>query len=417
MTSIIEPVNATSAAPEIRPLGTTAKMPIKKRVRSLVQLGFWAPGMVFVRRCSEAGVAVHLLRVSAKGDAHERVSTALASDGGCIRWEEIGTEAGLDRIVAFVHSVEADALCAVDEFSLYWLAQNRHRFEPRCTVMASPAHAIHRLMEKSEQTLLAKAAGFQLLDTWLLHTPADEQHIPESAFPICIRPTRMNSVLPSFKALRIDSRSALREFLASTRWNESPLLAQPWCLGPNIVLHVARTPAGKITAMQGFRAYRKFQGFALSLERCELSGAVIDAALRFAQLSEIDGPFHFDLIESAATDEIFFLEVNYRMGGTTAKAVSLGYDEPMYALEAYGLAAPHMPAPLRGSRRVTSKRMLIAQLFSALKRAPGGLDFPHGSRLWIIATAVVEFFRVPDALLSLKDLRGSLWYLRRGGRM
>lgn len=384
-------------------------------LRNLVQLGFWAPGMAFVRRCRDAGIAVHLLHVTDQQPHPGRVSSALASAAESLSWSQIGSDAGLDRIAAFARSVNADAIATIDEFSLLWLARNRDRFEPHCRILASPATSIERLLEKSEQTSLARQAGFQLLESWLLHSPADAGLIRAAAFPVCLRPTYINSVEPPFKARRIASPQDLRDFVAATTWRDHPLLAQPFRFGPNLVLHGVRTPSGVFLALQGFRAYRKYSGFALSLERCDLPGSVMDAARRFADLATIDGPFHFDLLESDGV--IYFLEVNFRMGGTTAKVVRLGYDEPMLALAAYGLRPPLTPPPLPAARRVTGKRMLLGQALSALRRPAGDMDFPQRSRAWTLATALREFLTVPDALLSRRDFRGSLWYLRRGGRM
>ena len=409
------PVNASVISTPTPDTSLQSATPALKPLRNLVQLGFWAPGMAFVRRCRDAGVAVHLLHVTDEQPHPGRICSALASASESLPWNQIGSEAGLARIAAFARSVDADAIATIDEFSLLWLARNRHIFEPRCRLLASPAASIERLLEKSEQTTLARQAGFQLLESWLLHTPADAGLIRAAAFPICLRPTYINSVDPPFKARRINSPQQLRDFVADTTWRDHPLLAQPFRFGPNIVLHGVRTPSGEFLALQGFRAYRKFSGFALSLEPCDLPRSVMDAARRFAALAAIDGPFHFDLLE--ADGEIYFLEVNFRMGGTTAKVVRLGYDEPLLALAAYGLQPPLAPPPLPAARRVTGKRMLAAQMLSALRRPAGDMDFPQRSRLWTLSTALWEMLTVPDALLSRRDIPGSLWYLRRGGRM
>jgi hypothetical protein len=415
-----EPAAAASAMPSPLPFplphSSAPSTPGDRPLRHLVQVGFWAPSMAFLRRCHEAGIQVHLLR---HGNGPQRMplpSAAITSDGGVLRWEEVNTASGMERIVAFVQRVQADAICTDDEFMLYWLASHRHRFEPQCRVMASPATAIARLMQKSEQTELAREAGFPVLPSWLLHSRADADSVPANGFPLCLRPTHMNSVTPGFKAHRVDSLAGLHSFLGGLIWS-SPLLAQPFCLGPNLVLHGVRSTEGRVLTLQCFRAYRKYKGFALSIERYELPPALRQAAERFAHLANLHGPFHFDLLQSPETGEIFFLEVNYRMGGTTPKVIQLGYDEPMLALAAFGLRPPHRPAPLRATRRVTGKRMLAGQISSSLRRAPGELDFPQHSRLRIFLSGLWEFLTVPDAILSRKDLRGSLYYLRRGGRM
>ena|SRR5579875_3203492 len=385
-------------------------------VRHLVQVGFWAPSMAFLRRCREAGIKVHLLRLGDSPRRQSLPSSAIDTDGGFLRWNEVNTPAGMERILAFAQAVQADAICSDDEFMLYWLASHRHRFEPRCTVMASSAAAIQRLMQKSEQMYLARESGFHVLPSWLLHTAADGDSIPENCFPLCLRPTQMNSVTPAFKASKINSTAELHSFLGKLTWS-SPLLAQPFRLGPNLVLHGVRSIHGRMLALQGFRAYRKYNGFALSVERCAIPVDVRQAAECFAARAGLHGPFHFDLLQSAETGRIYFLEVNYRMGGTTPKVIRLGYDEPMLALHAFGLQTPQEPRALRGGRRITGKRMLAGQIIRSLLHPAGELDFPQHSRLRTFCGGIWEFLTVPDALISRRDVRGSLHYLRHGGRM
>ena len=371
--------------------------------------------MAFIRRCRDAGIAMHLLQFQNPAK-RQKPTSAIASQGAAMPWSEVGTRAGLDRIVNFAHTVKADAICTADEFSLYWLAASRELFEPDCRIMSSPAASLERLMDKSEQTKIARDVGFQVLDSWLLHSAADLASIPAGAFPVCIRPTYMNSVLPPFRARRIESGQDLAAFLATLTWGASPFLVQTFCLGPNIVVHGVRNEDGAIAALQGFHAYRKYNGFALSMERCELPASVQESTSQFARVADIHGPFHFDLIQSAATGKIFFLEVNFRMGGTTAKVVRLGYDEPMMALAAFGLEPPRTPPPLRWRRRVTGKRMLVGQILSSFTHPPGELDFPQRTRWETAVSGMREMLSVPDALLSWGDVTGSLWYLRHGGR-
>jgi len=60
--------------------------------------------------------------------------------------------------------------------------------------------------------------------------------------------------------------------------------------------------------------------------------------------------------------------------------------------------------------------MLAGQILSSFKRDPGELDFPHRTRWQTAVSGMREMLSVPDALLSWRDVTGSLWYLRHGGR-
>lgn len=388
-----------------------------KPVRNLVLLGLWPFMLGFVRRCNEAGIAIHLIRIADQPLKEPRKAPWLASNEGTIFRNEIGTQAALERILRFARTVDADAICTVEEFALLWLDRHRDQFEPECRLMTPSTESLEQLRDKSKQISLARRAGFAVLDSWLLHSAADVAAIPDSAFPVCLRPARLNAIRAQFKAKRLDTREQLSAFLASLKEKGSTLIAQPYCLGPNIVLHAARSISGKIEAMDSFRAYRKYDCLALSLERYALSGEIMDAARRFADLAGIYGPFHFDLLQSAETGEVFFLEINYRMGGTTAKVEGLGYDEPMLALSSFGLVPPRCPKPLVSKSRVTSKRTLVSQLASVRKKAPRHMDFPQASRARTVLSNLREIATVPDPLISLRDLRGTWLYLARGMNM
>ena len=388
----------------------------KRPVHNLVLLGFWAPGLAFMRRCNQAGVKVHLIDLLPNGETAGNEGVANGMYGGVLTWKDIGTESGLARLLDFAQRVDADAICTVDELSMQWLANKRDRFEPRCRVMASPAGAIGRLLEKGEQTKLAQTAGFQILDTWMLGPSSDLAEIPADAYPICIRPTMINTIEPSFKARKIDSPAELQTYTSLlTKWT-GPLIAQPFHVGPNITVHAVRTTSGEVIAREAFRSDRKFRGFSLSIERYVVPEQIYLAAELFASIAEIDGPFHFDLLQDEITEEIYFLEVNFRMGGTSAKIVRLGFDEPMLTLTAYGLHPPQPPPPLKRVRRVTSKATLVAQIISVFKRSPDELAWPQYSALRTLGTAFWQLVTVPDALWSLRDLRGTISYLRRGRR-
>jgi hypothetical protein len=395
--------------------------PFPHTVRNLVQLGFWAPSMAFLRRCHEAGIAVHLMPLG-DGPSTSLIqnsrspSATITSMGERIPWGMDKSPQSLETVLKFINLVQAEAISSDDEATLLWLAHHRASFEPSCRVMTSPASSMERLLKKSEQASLATQSGFSVLPTWLIETKTDAEIPAETSFPLCLRPTRMSSVLPAFKARCVVTRSQLHAFLNELQWT-SPLIAQPFCLGPNLVLHGVRKSDGQILALECFRTVRKHHGFALTIERCPTPPSVHAAATRFAELADLHGAFHFDLLQSAETGEVYFLEVNYRMGGTTAKVVRMGFDEPMLALQAFDLCPPLPPKPLPRRKRATGKRMLVGSMLESLHRPPSELDYPQDAPLHRFFSNAFQLLTVPDALLSWKDLRGSFWYLRYGGRM
>ncbi len=164
---------------------------------------------------------------------------------------------------------------------------------------------------------------------------------------------------------------------------------------------------------RGFLAYRKFQGFALSLRETTIPPELETRCRAFAELSGLVGTFHFDLLRSDRDARTYFLEINARLGGTTSKVLRLGFDEPMLALASFGLAPPRSPRPLVPRAATTGKKMLLRSLASNVLHGPGDFSYPQTNRWSELASLLGEFAFTKDSVLSAGDLRGSLWYVFR----
>jgi hypothetical protein len=373
----------------------------------------------FSRRCRESGISVHLMDIRPQGHKSRHVPFWIHAEREALARTHIGTEAGLEQVRRFVTSAEADGVISADELTLCWLARRRDVFEPRCRVMAPPADVLDRLLSKSVQAEIAADAGFDVLPTWHIRNTADPWNIPEQEFPICVRPTYPNSVGPGFKVKVLAGRNELMSWLASLHTMDRPLIAQPFRFGPNVIVHGARALSGELLALTAYRTARKYQGLAQSIERIVMPDDLEDCCRRFIGMSGTVGPFHFDLLESAAERRTYFLEMNIRMGGSTAKVIGLGHDEPGLTIEAFGMAALLQPTVIReGRRRVTSKRSLVKQILDGLRNKDAGqLNYPLESRSATFLHALRELALVSDPSLSLRDPEGSALYLfRREGQ-
>jgi hypothetical protein len=392
-----------------------ARVPTRMRsISRIVIMGFDVPRMVFARRCREAGLRVDLLDVVDQDRKFRRHCASVEAGGEVMMRDQIGQPEGLERIRDYVRKVGAEALLTIDEFSLMWLARNRELFEPDCRLMAPEAAVLEHLLFKQEQTDLAREAGFHVLDTWLFQGPDDADQVPDESYPVCLRPTYPNSAQPVFKAKVVASREELRGFLGSLTAITCPIIGQPFRVGPNLVVHGVRSEGG-ILAMRGFLAYRKFRGFTLCLGQTSIPPELEASCRKFVDMAGLTGPFHFELLRSDRDDRTYFLEINTRLGGTTAKAVRLGFDEPMLTLASYGLATPRVPPPLVPHTATTGKRMLLKSIISNVLRGPGEIDYPQANRWSEIASMLGELAFTKDAVLSVRDLRGSLWYATRLG--
>jgi hypothetical protein len=371
-------------------------------------------GLGFARRCRDSGINVYLLDFQHRRGEFRRHSSSIEADGEVITWDQIGTPEGLALIRSYVRKTGAEALVTLDELCLLWLARNREMFEPQCRILGPPAGVLEHLLFKGNQLDLSRAAGFRILATWVFNAPDDALQVPPEAYPVCLRPTYPNSTKPAFKAKVVQSPEELRSFLASLASITSPLIGQPFHPGPNLVVHGVRSDT-RIEEMRGFLVFRKFAGLALCVKSMPLEPELDSACRKFAELAGVVGAFHYDLLRSDRGSRTYFLEINARMGGTTPKVMCLGYDEPTLALQGFGLMGPEVPAPLKAFFSVSSKRMLLQSVLSNVMGGSSELSYPCNNRWVELALLLREFTSTKDPFISMRDLRGSLWYASRRG--
>jgi hypothetical protein len=124
-------------------------------------------------------------------------------------------------------------------------------------------------------------------------------------------------------------------------------------------------------------------------------------------------------------DSIYFLELNNRLGGTTAKVFALGYDEPLLALQSYGvLPTPPETSDQKPATRnqrpstivhqpltnvtVSSKQALLKYFYYTIKGRLTPLDYPAEANLVRLAKTIYGFIRYRDDVFMLRDLKGSM---------
>jgi hypothetical protein len=345
--------------------------------------------MLVTARRAKRSLKVHLIEL-VRGPKNLRHLKGIEAGSINLDMSQVGTPEGLALVKAFTDKVNADALLTDDDWVLAWLAGNRSHFEPRCTILAPNADVQLRLWDKCYQIRLAEHSGFDVLPTWTLNVPEDTAAIPGDAFPVVLRPSYLNSAQPPFKARVLATRDELSSFYASIRWTHPPI-AQPFRLGPNLVLHGVRAHSGEWLRLQLFKADRKYRGFSVSMRPIPLPAAMESAARRFVETAGLTGPFHFDLLASDKEKKVYFLEINCRLGGTTGKVIELGFDESGLTFCAFDAVAARPLPPLSGRhRRVTSLRLNLAQARNDLLNRRDPLAYPQLPRLQSVLAALKE---------------------------
>jgi predicted ATP-grasp superfamily ATP-dependent carboligase len=379
---------------------------------NVLLVGPWGPpSLAFARSAARRGVGVYLLQASSKHPLrqfHPLRGSAVMSE------RLVGKDEGLERIKQYARGIGASALVATVDHELLWIAEHRGEFEPACRVLAPPVDALRMGLSKARQLRVATEAGLDVLPTTLVRTEDDVAPIPESAFPLVIRPDRPEGIEPEFKMKLVASSEQLRAIVRECRRIDAPILAQPFRDLPNLLVHGARSVDGESLAMRCYYVPRKFEGVTLALEPMSFPEGLEVSCRTFADRAGITGCYHLEFLFSPSEKRAYFLEVNVRLGGTTDKVVKTGYDEPALLLEAYRMIPRGSSTARTCVGRVVNKRVVLKHIAWAAAGKLTALDYPHGSRLRNIASSCRDLIAATDSIFDWRDVPGSIRFHLRG---
>ncbi|MDY0131691.1 MAG: hypothetical protein RBR53_03390 [Desulforegulaceae bacterium] len=261
------------------------------------------------------------------------------------------------------------------------------------------------ILSKTKQLETARKSGLNLLPTfYITKDKKSYSTIPESNYPLCLRPSELDSVKPGFKVLIIKNQDEMENYIKGLEKLNSHLLAQPFMDVPNLVVHGSMDKLGNVFGLEGFIVKNKFEGVSLTIQKYKIDKSLKEKCKKFVQSMDVYGPFHFEFLYDEVKNKNWFLEINNRMGGTTAKVFSLGYDEPAYILKSMGV---NISADLKISSEVSSNKAgLIKYLLNIISNRLSPLDYSDKSlKIEKIVFALKGLFFFKDDILSLKDLK------------
>ena len=300
--------------------------------------------------------------------------------------------------------------CVSDDLTI-WLQENLRLPAQSAFWMNTPG-VIRALESKAEQARVARHSGFELLPTWLVGSAAEVAKIPDSAFPLVLRPDGSRSVTPDFKVEIFRARQPLEAFVKARSRIVRPMVAQPFVRGPNLLVHGYRSADGVTERFVPFEVPRKHLGVAVELRSIAADPALQEACTRFSAWFGLKGVFHFDLLKDATTGRYYFLECNGRLGGTTGKVSAAGHDEALALLVAYGAVGPHvgvlMPPP--AGRRAYNLQSAVKYLWSAARGRLLPLDYPDAGTLEALGALVGMVFGAEEEIGPSRNVWGGLAY-------
>ena len=385
---------------------------LTQKIRPVILAGFGPAPLACIRSWGRLGFAVGMIGIKYQ-KAHFPSSRFLKSSL-VLPEEKLYTTEGIEMVGGFLKEFHASGITCAAERVACWLNDNRQVLPPGVGLWLPENKTIHALLSKQKQIQIAREVGFDVLPTYHVHHDIDgTEDIPPQHFPLCLRPTVPETTIPAFKVHLVHSQEDLKKFMSSLTKIEHPLLAQPFRNLANLVVHGARTLSGESIGLQAFLVERKFQGVTLTIRPTHLEEEWRDKCVRFTDSFSVTGNYHFEFLIDKKDGAISFLELNNRFGGTTAKVYACGYDEPLLALQAYGVI-PVSPRMSRTRDRtlanvtVSSKRTLLKYLRHALQNKLTPLDYPIETKLTRILKTLYGLLRYRDDTLSFQDMRGSL---------
>lgn len=301
----------------------------------------------------------------------------------------IGTMAGAKRLTVFLDREKASGLTCLAESLAAWIndLSGAESLPPGVAPWVPGPEALTRLSSKAAQCDAAVACGLPVLPRLAVGRD-DAATVPADAFPLVLRPDDTGAAAPGFKVRLVPDRAALSAFLGGLRRLDRPLVGQRLVVGPNLVVHGARTPQGEVFALTAFRADRKFEGVTLRIRPAALDPALAVGCARFAEAMGVTGCFHFEFIEDR-DGHPWFLEMNGRLGGTTGKVFALGYDEPRHHLAAFepALRAGTPDRLASAATAATARQAVVRATLLHLRGRQDPLDYPVLTRGQAVAEA------------------------------
>lgn len=315
------------------------------------------------------------------------------------------------RLAAVLKSEGVQALTCVSESISEDLWACREALPEGLQIVSVRPEQVAVLESKREQDALARRAGLDCLPS-LHFSPGQPVHVPAASFPLVVRPDVARRAQPAFKVEVVHNAAELQGLLNRLQPNSSNVIAQPLVLGPNLLVHAWRSVDGQQAGHVAFRVEVKYKGLTVVMQPAQLDPLVLQGCAGMAQMLGLSGVFHFEFIEDPVSGRISFLDLNPRLGGTTGKALSAGYDEPLALLSSLlpkGLPRHTFVNPQL--HEAGGKYQAVKALLSALRGTSTAADYPFPARGRTVKALLRYLLLGRDELLLAQAWRSALAFV------
>ncbi len=369
---------------------------------------FSPPVLSFLKSCNDKNLSSCFIWIASKNEPEPK--SKYIKKIYRFSEEDLFSDKGIIAIQSITKDNIKSCLISINENISSWLIKNSAKIGENCHLFLPNRNNIQKVLSKKNQVEYAKKAGLSVLPSYLITQSSESLNdIPQQNFPLCLRPAAPGNVVPVFKVHMVNSLDELKSFILKFKKINGFILAQPFLNLPNLVIHGSRKNNGTTIGMQGFIVDRKFEGLTLTIKPFNLTEDLREKCIKFTEFMEIFGPYHFEFLFDEKNHKEWFLELNNRLGGTTAKVFALGYDEPGYMLQSFGYDV-HISKKLT-NQTASSKMALFKYLYNTLAGRITPLDYPaYEIKLKRIIATLTALFLNKDDIFSLKDVKGAVYF-------
>lgn len=322
-----------------------------------------------------------------------------------ISQDKLFTASGIKLINNFLIKFNADGVFCISENVSQWIMQNKNEFPKKLKFFSPDISVLSSLSCKINQINIANTLNFRVLPTYFLNKNSVID-IEAKHFPLCLRPAQPESIDPGFKVKVVQSNKEIEYLFKSAKSFDGFVVGQPFKDFPNVVIHGTRDIQGKTSNLQGFIVERKFEGVALTVCPFEIDLSIKSKCILFVEKFQITGTFHFDFLFDNENTVFYFLELNPRLGGTTAKVFKCGYDEPSLMAESYGNSINYYN--IVSKMTVASHTALIKYILFHLCGKENIIDYPYSDgKIKKIFFGLKFFLILKDDIASNDDIIGT----------
>lgn len=289
-------------------------------------------GLAVVRSLGRAGKEIHLVTFDARPVTRSsRFVSRTYQFGHPLR----DTRAFGAAIVALVRRSDFDLVIPTNDAALIALVAERDQIEAHAALAAPDQLGFESTNNKALTLEIARELCVPIPNTVLVSSHDERQRSLGRAFPLVLKPSR--SVTPgkmekNFVRI-VESEDQLAEAL-SNLLEAGPVLVQDFCPGFGIGLCVLARRGKVIAAFQHRRVHEPPGGGASSYRASmTLEPMLLDFARRICRRIELTGPAMFEFKRDPQTDRTVLMEINGRLWGSLALAISAGVDFPRLLYE------------------------------------------------------------------------------------